>query len=166
MVYLITMDQGNSANQEPVGYLPPPEEQAPDLSAEQRRVTIIIIAVAVALLLIIIISFVLLMNANPVAVAQLRDVFIIFLALQSLLIGVVLTILIIQLARLINLLQNEIKPILESTNDTVNNLRGTTTFLSDNLVEPVIKMNEYLAGLTKFFVVMGMARKKKKDNSQ
>jgi hypothetical protein len=78
--------------------------------------------------------------------ARVRDIFIIFMALESLLIGLVLIILVIQLARLINLLQNEIKPIMDSTNETVSTLRGTATFLSDNLVEPVIKLNEYLAG--------------------
>jgi amino acid permease len=73
------------------------------------------------------------------------------MALESLLLGVALVILIIQLAILINLLQNEIKPILNSTNETVNTLRGTATFLSDNLVEPVIKLNEYLAAFKRLF---------------
>jgi len=80
---------------------------------------------------------------------RIRDIFIIFMALESLVIGLALIILIVQLATLINLLQNEIKPILNSTNETVNTLRGTATFLSDNMVEPVIKLNEYLAGIKK-----------------
>ncbi len=76
---------------------------------------------------------------------KIRDIFIIFMAVQSLVIGFTLVILIIQLARLINLLQNEIKPILDSTNDSMNTLRGTIAFISDNLAEPVIKVNETLA---------------------
>lgn len=80
---------------------------------------------------------------------RVRDIFIILMALQSLLIGVVLLILIYQLTRLINLLQNEIKPILDSTNETASTLRGTARFLGDNLAEPVMKLNEYLAGLQK-----------------
>jgi len=75
------------------------------------------------------------------------------MALESLVLGVGLIVLILQLATLINLLQNEIKPILDTTNETVNHLRGTTQFLSNNLVEPVLKMNEYLAGLKKLFEV-------------
>jgi uncharacterized protein YoxC len=67
------------------------------------------------------------------------------MALESLLIGLTLVILIVQLARLINLLQNEIKPILDSTNETVSTMRGTITFLSDNLAEPVVKLNETFA---------------------
>jgi hypothetical protein len=59
-------------------------------------------------------------------VSRLRDIFIILMALESLLIGLALTILIIQIARLTNLLENEVKPILDSTNETISNLRGTT----------------------------------------
>jgi hypothetical protein len=141
----------------------PEAENPSELTAQQRRTMIIIILVALAVLLIIVVSFVFLMRSPALQVAQLRDVMIIFLALQSLLIGLVLVIVMIQLARLINLLQNEIKPILESTNDTVNHLRGTTNFLGDNLVEPVIRLNEYLAGLTKFLVLMGLTRRNNKS---
>ena len=80
------------------------------------------------------------------------------MALESLVLGAGLVILIVQVATLINMLQHEIKPIIESTNDTVNNLRGTTQFLSNNLVEPVMKMNEYLAGLKKFLDMMKFNR--------
>lgn len=82
---------------------------------------------------------------------KIRDIFIIFMALESLLVGIVLIILVVQIAILINLIQNEVKPILTSTNETVQNLKGTASFLSDHLVEPVIKLNEYLAGVKKLF---------------
>jgi hypothetical protein len=91
--------------------------------------------------------------------STIRDIFIIFMAFESLIIGVALVVLIIQIASLINLLQNEVKPILQSTSETVNTLRGTTEFLSENLVEPVIKLNSYLAGLRKFFDMFGTNRK-------
>lgn len=81
--------------------------------------------------------------------ARVRDIFIIFMALEFLLIGIVMIILIVQLARLTLLLQNEIKPILDSTSETANTLKGTTQFLSEHLVEPVLKMNQYLAGFSK-----------------
>jgi hypothetical protein len=91
--------------------------------------------------------------------AKIRDIFIIFMAFESLVIGAALIILVIQVASLINLLQNEVKPILDATNETVNTLRGTTTFLSENLVEPVIKLNSYLAGLRRFFQLFGFKEK-------
>jgi mevalonate kinase len=71
-----------------------------------------------------------------------------------------LIILIVQIARLTNLVENEVKPILDSTNETVSNLRGTTKFLSDNLVEPVIKLNELMAVLQRLLVLLKMAGKK------
>jgi hypothetical protein len=84
---------------------------------------------------------------------------IIFMAFEFMVLGVAMVILIIQLATLINLLQNEIRPILDSTNATANTLRGTAIFLGDNLVEPVIKINEYLSGLYRFFELIGFRRK-------
>ena len=74
-------------------------------------------------------------------------------------IGVALVVLIVQLAILINLLQNEVRPILIATNETVNTLRGTSEFLSENVVEPVIKLNGYLAGLYRMLELMGVRKK-------
>lgn len=91
--------------------------------------------------------------------ARVRDIFIIFMALEFLLIGIVMIILIVQLARLTLLLQNEIKPILDSTNETANTLKGTTLFLSEHLVEPVLKMNQYLAGISR---LVGLFKSDKK----
>jgi len=90
---------------------------------------------------------------------KIRDVFIIVVALQSLLIGVALIVLIVQLASLINLIQNEVRPILNATNETVNTLRGTAEFLGENMVEPVIKLNGYLAGLKRMLELLGIKPK-------
>jgi hypothetical protein len=91
---------------------------------------------------------------------RIRDIFIIFMALISVLLGLALIVLILQLASLLNLLQNEIKPIIASTNETVNTLRGTTVFISDNLAGPVIKLNEYLAAVTSLFRFQRLIRKR------
>ena len=130
----------------------------------RQRMTIIVIAIIVFVAILIFVGLIIfLLNPNTpqIYVARIRDVFIIIFAIQSLFIGLVLVILMVQLARLTNLLQNEIKPILESTNETANNLRGTTAFLSDTVVEPVIKMNEYTAGLRQLLFALGFTRKNK-----
>ncbi len=88
-------------------------------------------------------TYVLLQPTTPTA--RLRDIVIIFLAVEGLLIGGALVVLLVQLAILINLLQHEIRPILEATQETVDTVRGTATFLSRHAAEPVIKLNEYLA---------------------
>jgi flagellar basal body-associated protein FliL len=139
---------------------PQPEESNTTKEAEgrsKRIVTIIIIGVVVLLALLGIAIFFLLQPTTPTD--RIRDVFIIVVALESLVIGVALIVLIIQLASLINLLQNEVRPILTATSETVNNLRGTAQFLGENVVEPVIKLNGYLAGMNRVIELMGIKKK-------
>ena len=76
-----------------------------------------------------------------------RDFFVIMLALEGILVGAALIILVLQLARLTNLLQNEIKPILQQTNDTVKTVRGTATFMSRHVADPVIRTGGFLSWL-------------------
>jgi heme/copper-type cytochrome/quinol oxidase subunit 2 len=140
--------------------LPTPEE----IAARQARLVrqrwmIAGVIAGIVIVLALLVWAVVALSSNPAAAANVRDIFIIFMALESLLVGAALVVLIIQLASLINLLQNEVKPILKSTNETVNTLRGTSEFLSENLVEPVIKLNSYLAGLKKLFDLFGVKTK-------
>jgi len=137
----------------------PEEEAARRASLLKQRWTLAGIIAGVVVVLAGIVVAVIFLAKSPAAAANVRDIFIIFMALESLLIGAALVVLIIQLASLINLLQNEVKPILKSTTETVNTLRGTTEFLSENLVEPVIKLNSYMAGLKKFFDLFNIIRK-------
>lgn len=119
----------------------------------------LIVVIGILILAIIIGVIVLLMSTGSEDVGKIRDIFIIFMAFESLLIGTVLIILVVQLAILTNLIQNEVKPILESTNETVNTLKGTTVFISKNVTEPIIALNGYLAGLKKFFEVVFPSKK-------
>jgi membrane protein implicated in regulation of membrane protease activity len=139
-----------------------PVENPPEPKQENRR-TAIILGVILFLVLagtITALVFLLHPNTDEAYVARLRDVFIIIMAFESVLISAVLVLLILQLARLINLLQHEIKPILDSTNETVSTLRGTTTFISDHLSEPIIKLNEYLAGISRLVEILGLGKRK------
>jgi hypothetical protein len=117
------------------------------------------IVLAVIILAGIITGIVFLANAPLATISEVRDIFIIFLALESLLIGVVLVILVVQIATLVNLVQNEIKPILNSTKETINTLKGTTQFLSQNLVEPVIKVSSYSAGIKRLVDLINIFKK-------
>ena len=124
---------------------------------KQRWMMVGIIAGVVIFLALIALAVYALLQ-NDTRTANIRDIFIIFMAFESLIIGAALVVLIIQVASLINLLQNEVKPILESTSETVNTLRGTTEFLSENLVEPVIKLNSYIAGLRKILDIFKIGK--------
>jgi predicted tellurium resistance membrane protein TerC len=121
----------------------------------QRKAIIIgVIVGAVVLILALAVAAVWLVS-HPTQAASVRDVFIIFMALEFIVIGAALVVLMFQLAVLTNMLQHEIKPILDSTNETINTVRGTTTFLSENLVEPVVKLNTYLAAITQVVDSLG-----------
>jgi len=123
----------------------------------KRTMTGVVIGAVILLALLGVAIYFLLQPATPTD--KIRDVFIIVVALESLVIGVALVVLVVQLASLINLLQNEVRPILKATTDTVNNLRGTAEFLGENMVEPVIKLNGYLAGLYRMLELMGIKKK-------
>jgi amino acid permease len=90
---------------------------------------------------------------------RIRDVFIIVVSFETLVIGIALIVLLVQLASLINLLRNEVRPILHATSETVNTLRGTADFLGESVVEPVIKLNTYLASIQRVLELMGIRRK-------
>ena len=137
-----------------------PEGQAPE-EPKIQKATVIGITIGILVVVAAVVAFaVFLLTGSSETTERIRDVFIIFMALESMVIGLVLIVLVVQLARLTNLLQNEIKPILDSTNETVSTLRGTTQFLSDHLADPVIRLNEYFAGLSSFLKIINPARKK------
>lgn len=80
-------------------------------------------------------------------VGIIRDLFIIVLAMEGLLMGIALIVLVLQLAALINLLQNEVQPIVDNASQTMTTVRGTAQFVSQNLVEPVIKVTALTAAV-------------------
>ena len=152
--------------------LPQPEQQTPpspqltpeqlaELREQERRqkqaMAGVIAAIVVLVALLGVAIYFLLQPETPTD--KIRDVFIIVVALETLVIGVALIVLVIQLASLINLLQNEVRPILQATSETVNTLRGTAEFLGENFVEPVIKLNGYLAGLKRMLELLGVKPK-------
>ena len=132
------------------------EEEAEE--RDQRTAVFIAILFGVIVFGLIIWGIVGLARAVPSDTAKTRDIFIILMAFMSLFIGFALTILIVQIASLINLLKNEIRPILDATNETVHTLKGTTTFISENIAEPVIKLNTSLAGLSRILELIGIKK--------
>jgi hypothetical protein len=103
------------------------------------------------------------LTGHPTQAATIRDIFVILLALESLVVGVALVILIIQIASLINLINNDIRPVVEETRETLNIVKGTSTFIGDQLVKPVIRINGYVAGLVKLAELFSFRKKGKKE---
>jgi 4-amino-4-deoxy-L-arabinose transferase-like glycosyltransferase len=143
--------------QDPPPPQPTPEELAELRERERKQKLIIAGIIAGIVVLLALLGWAIYALLQPdTPTDKIRDVFIIVVALESLVIGVALIVLIVQLASLINLIQNEVRPILDATNKTVNTLRGTAEFLGENVVEPVIKLNGYLAGLRRMLELLGI----------
>ncbi len=138
----------------PAGPLPPPSESA----TPARSLLIALLGGSIVFLALLgTVVYFLLRPGTPTE--RIRDIFIIVVALETLVVGAALIVLIVQLAVLINLLQNEVRPILQATRETVHHLRGTAEFLGENVVKPVIKLNSYLAGIQRMLELMGIKRK-------
>ncbi len=105
--------------------------------------------------LVVLVLLVILAVRNPIHTETFRDIAIIALAAESGLIGLALLVLIIQVARLTNMLEFEIKPILKNTNETVSTVRGTATFMSEHMVTPVIKASGYASGIARLAKLAG-----------
>lgn len=122
-------------------------EQVP----QKRLIPTLYIVIGVILLLALIGLFIWgtlwLAQTQAPLVEAVRDIFIIALALTSCLFGITLIVLLIMVVRLVNMLEFEIKPILEKTNETLGMVRGTTVFVSQNVVKPVTTANSYMAGI-------------------
>jgi hypothetical protein len=143
-----------SAPSRPAHNASQPQKREGLTEGQKRAIIVVAVVLGLGLLAFAIWAAITLVN-NPAQAASVRDVFIIFMALESMLIGVALVVLVVQLAVLTNLLKHEIKPILEATQETANTVRGTTLFLSENLVEPVMKLNGYVAGLSRLVEALG-----------
>ncbi len=104
--------------------------------------TLLIVGLLIALVL-------WLANNYAPQIEVIRDIFIILLAFSScgvLLVGILA---VMMLIRLVNMLEFEIKPILEKTQETVNTVKGTTHFVSQNVVKPTITFSGYVAGVSR-----------------
>ena len=87
--------------------------------------------------------------------AQIRDIAIIVVAVQSIVIGVLIAVLIFQLWRLMKVIKSDIQPIIKDTQETIGTVRGTATFMSENVVSPVMKTQGLVAGARRTAQVLG-----------
>lgn len=144
---------------------PAPAEQAPQtLTAEEaaaKRTRFIMIGGAI-LLVVLLVGAIVLMAVFDEATPVIRDIAIVLVAVETFLIGLAVLLLVFQLQVLIQVLRDEVQPLLHSVNDTASTVRGTTEFVSHNLVSPIIKAAGFTAGvrqvLSDLIGVLGAAR--------
>ena len=75
-----------------------------------------------------------------------RDVAIVLLAFESVVVGILLALMLVQIRSLVRLLREEIAPILDSTSETVNTVQSTADFVSESVVNPLIELRSYTTG--------------------
>jgi len=131
--------------------------------SDQGRKIIIVAAISVVALILafIILSVVLVLNPDvtSAAVEVIRDLFIIVVAFSMLLIFVAITVLLIQVARFVNLMTNEVKPIIDTASDTVNTVRGTAEFVSRHVTQPIVSTAGTINGISRVVGDVEMIRK-------
>ena len=93
---------------------------------------------------------------HPVVATILRDILIIYIGLGIFIVilllialVVITAYLVIKVNDLVQLTDREIRPVLANIQESVNTVRGTTVFLSDHAVEPIISTASTVAGLRK-----------------
>jgi hypothetical protein len=123
-----------------VAEAPPAGEQV------SKRTQFMIIGGAV-LFLVLLIAAIVLMAMNEEATQVIRDIAIVFVAVETFLIGLAMLLLIFQIQTLIQVLRDEVQPLLRSVNDTASTVRGTTAFVSQNVVSPFIKLAGFTAAV-------------------
>jgi hypothetical protein len=135
--------------------VPPAGEQV------SKRTQLMIIGGAV-LFLVLLIAAIVLMAMNEEATQVIRDIAIVFVAVETFLIGLAILLLIFQIQTLIQVLRDEVQPLLRSVNDTASTVRGTTAFVSQNVVSPFIKVAGFTAALQRvtsdLIRIVGVAR--------
>lgn len=121
--------------------------QVPESQVIPSRFVIagVIVLLAIGMLSVVVVVW--LAVSYPEQIEALRDVFIIALALESCVFGIVLMLMLVMLIRLVNTVEFEIRPLLEQTNETIGTVRGTTRFVSKNVIEPVVKTTSIIAGV-------------------
>jgi hypothetical protein len=131
-----------------------PDETVLKSSADQqknRRMIASGIGAAVVLLLIIA-GFVLMIQGGVTGVV--RDLVIIFLAVESLVLVGLMVVLVIQMTLLVRMMRDEVRPLIASAQETVNSARGTTQFVSRKIVTPTANAAANAARVTRMFQVL------------
>ena len=84
-------------------------------------------------------------------VRTIRDLMLVFIALELALIFVAIAILLVQVARLLNLLTEEIAPLLDATNETVQAAQNTVDFAGRNVLGPFIDFSSFMTTIMTFW---------------
>jgi hypothetical protein len=123
-------------NEQPKNGVESPEARTSMDPRAKKMIFIVSIAVLVIVALLVAAGFFL--YSRPQATTFLRDIAVIILAFETLVVIFFLGVVTVLLIYVILTLEREIKPVLNATSETVHTVRGTTTFVSDTVVSPIM----------------------------
>ena len=108
-----------------------------------QKIGIVVISVAGFLVMVMIFLY---LMTHPVVANRLRDISIIVLAITLIVLDIVLLLLMWQIIKLLTFLLTELKPVLESLQETSSTVRGTASFVSEGVTSPMIDVSAKTAG--------------------
>lgn len=123
-------------NEQPKSEVKSPEARSTMDPRAKKMIVVVFITIVVTVALLVVAGFFL--YSRPQATTFLRDVAIIILAFETLVVIFFLGVMTVLLIYVILTLEREIKPVLNATSETVYTVRGTTTFISDTVVSPIM----------------------------
>ncbi len=133
---------------------PPVGETTTDESSSKwtiQRVTVLAAGALGGILMVIFLiglALALFADVQPTAarIQVIRDIFVILIGLELILIVAALAVLVVQVARLITLLKSETKPILENAQEATRSAKNTVDFVSSNVTQPIVRVGSFMAG--------------------
>lgn len=96
-------------------------------------------------------------------VACVRDVAIIVLVLETFVVTLLMLVLVLLFSQLVTTIRQEIMPILRSAKRTVDTVQGTTTFVTDSVVAPIISAAGLVSGVRHTLMTLISRGKAKKE---
>jgi hypothetical protein len=159
-VLLFTIDHRGSK----MTYELPPSNQSkrPELSPKiANRTPLIIAAVAVVVVIAAFCGLGIFLFNQPATTAVLRDIFIILLAVETIVIALMVMALtltvfyiVLKISDLVSLIQHEMKPLIDKadnaltiTKDTARVVQNRAVFISDEAVKPVLNILSTIAAI-------------------
>lgn len=79
--------------------------------------------------------------------ATVRDIAIILVAVEILIMNGLLVVLIWQIWRLVKMIRVEMKPVIKDSQETVGTVKGSAEFVSTSFIAPLITTSSRLAGI-------------------
>ena len=101
---------------------------------------ILIISIVFALILAILTVLGIVLFRNPQTTRLIRDFMIIILTIEAIIIGITIIIASIQITKYIRLIQEDIRPIMEQTSETITTIQETVHLIQSNAIKPLAKV--------------------------